>query len=74
MSLSSPPSLFLQALGYLGISNKFVMEALWQVVSLGSAWSSGNEKRGSEVLRGYAHEHKTRPSRVPGKVRTTVGW
>lgn len=26
--------LFLQALGYLGNSDKFVMDALWQVVSL----------------------------------------
>lgn len=55
---------FLQALGHLGINNKFVIEALWQVVSSGAVWSSG-------VCRGWEHGH-IRLSRVPGKVRVTV--
>ncbi|CAO2644587.1 Protein HEATR9 [Lemmus lemmus] len=37
------------ALSHLGINNKFVIEALWQVVSSGAARSSGKEERGSGV-------------------------
>lgn len=69
-----PSSLFLQALGTLGINNKFVLEALWQVVSLRAAWNSGKEERGSEVCRGWEHGYKIRLPGVPGKVRSTVVW
>jgi hypothetical protein len=31
-----PLPLFLQALGYLGINDKCIMDMLWQVVSLGT--------------------------------------
>ena len=34
-SLPFPLPLFLQALGCLGVRDKFVMDALWQMVSLG---------------------------------------
>lgn len=38
--------LFLQALGCLGVSDKFVLDALWQVVSLGLHGVQGRRTQG----------------------------
>lgn len=50
MSLLFPPPLFLQALGSLGISDKFVMDALWQVVSLGLPGIQERRKQGQRCV------------------------
>lgn len=54
-ALPFPPPLFLQALGCLGVSEQFVMEALWQVVSLGPHEAHERRKRG---LRCVEHGHR----------------
>lgn len=51
-SLSS--TLFLQALGCLGVRDKFIMEALWQVVSLGL---HRDQERRKQSLRCVEHWH-----------------
>lgn len=45
-SLPFPLPLFLQALGCLGVNDKFIMEALWQVVSLGLHGVQERRKQG----------------------------
>lgn len=54
-SLPFLPPLFLQALGCLGISDKFVIEALQQVVSLGL---HGTHERRIQGLRYVEHGHR----------------